>query len=68
MAIIIKFKEGQKQVWHLVSLQELQADMKRSMTMQLKELIDEIEDCEAEGASIGSVHIVRFLDNCYLAA
>lgn len=68
MTVIIKFKEGQKQVWHMMSLQELSADLKCMLAMQLKELIDEMEDCENEGASIGSVHAIRFLDDCYRAA
>ncbi len=68
MALIIKFKDGQKQVWHLVSLQDLSAELKRSIMVQLHELIDEIESYEDEGASIGSVQGIRFLDDCYQAA
>ncbi len=68
MAIIIKFKEGRKQVWHLVALQDLSLDIKRILAVQLKELIDKLEDCEDEGASVGSVHAIRFLDDCYQAA
>jgi hypothetical protein len=66
--IIIKFKQGQKQVWHIVSLQALSLDLQDILRVQLRELVDEIEDGEDDAASIGSVHAIRFLDDGYRAA
>lgn len=68
MAIIIKFNEGRKEVWHVVALDELPSDTKAILAIQFKELINEVEDSEDEAASIGSVRAVQFLDDCYLAA
>jgi hypothetical protein len=68
MTIIIKFNQRRKEVWHVVALQELISDFKHILAMQLKELINEIEDCEDEAASVGTVRAVQFLDDCYLVA
>lgn len=68
MRLVITFKEGRKQVWHLIELKVLSTDLKRSLAVQLTELIDEIEDCEDDAASIGSVHAIQFLDGCFRAA
>lgn len=68
MVIIITFKEGQEQVWHLLALEELSTDLKRILAVQLEGLIDDLEVCEDEGVSLGSVDVIRFLDGCYQAA
>jgi len=68
MKIIIKFNEKRKEVWHVVALPELISDIKHILSMQLKELVNEIEDCEDEAASVGTVRAVQFLDDCYLVA
>lgn len=68
MAIVFKFRHGRKERWDVVSFHELPVDMKRMLIVQIGELIHEIEDCEDDAASIGSVHAIRFLDDCYRAA
>jgi len=68
MVVVIKFKDGKKEIWHVVKLVDLVTEIKLTLGVQLRELINEIEDHENDLVSIGSVRDVQFLDQCYLAA
>ena len=68
MTFIIKFRDGRKEVWRVMELKCLSTDIKRLLLIQFKEFIDEIEDCEKESASIGSIRAIEYLDGCYQAA
>jgi hypothetical protein len=68
MTVIVNFKDGKKQVWHVVALEKLCADIRSMLAIQFRELINEIEDCEDEGVSVCSVRAIQFLDDCYFAA
>ena len=68
MVIVVKFKDGRKEIWHVVRPEDLDNEIKLMLTMQLREFVNEIEDRESEVASIGSVSDIQFLDQCYLAA
>jgi hypothetical protein len=69
MAIkIIQFKNGRKEIWEVVALERFSTGLKRMLVIQIAELINELEACEDQGASIGSVHAIRFLELCYQAA
>jgi len=68
MTIIIKFKHGRKECWHLIPLEDLSTDLKRMLNMQVRELINEIEDCEVETLSFERVSTLEFLNACYRAA
>lgn len=65
---IINFKDGEMEIWHLSALQSLSHDMKRMLWVQISELVNEIEDCEIESASTGTVKSVQYLKNCRHAA
>jgi hypothetical protein len=68
MAIIIKFNHGRKEIWHVITLPGLSPDLNSRLSMQMKEFIHEIEDCELEPRSIGSVADIRYLKQCYSVA
>lgn len=46
MVIVIKFRQGRQEPWDVVSLHDLPKDLKRILSIQVRELIHEIEDCE----------------------
>jgi hypothetical protein len=68
MRRIIRFKNGLKEVWNIMPVEDLCTNIKLNLKVQVMEFINEIEDCEDETASIASIYAVKFLDSCYLAA
>lgn len=67
-SFIIKFVDGKKQIWHILTFHELTVNMKSILTWNITEVVDEIEKRELESASIGSVQGISFLNECYEAA
>jgi hypothetical protein len=68
MKRIIRFKDGVKEVWNVMPVEDLCANIRLTLKIQVLEFINEIEDSEDETASIASIYAVKFLDSCYLAA
>lgn len=45
---ILNFKDEQLEVWHLLSVDQLDRDLKRMLRVQLSELVNQVEDYEFE--------------------
>ncbi len=65
MAKVIKFHQGDKQIWHVLALSELPQDMKRMLIVQVRELIHEIEDCDSSNIHL---RLVELLERCFKSA
>jgi hypothetical protein len=60
-------ERGNREVWHHKALENLNADIRLVLMVQLKVIIDEIEDCEKKVASnIGAR--VQPAGECFLPA
>jgi hypothetical protein len=68
MKIVMTFKDGVKEIWHVVNPEDLATEIQAILAVQVSKFIDEIEHREKDVISIGSVYDVQFLDRCYSAA
>ena len=65
MEFVIKFRNGQKEVWHVVAPENLSIKVKPPFVNQFKALTSKIDEGEDELFSAASVRVVQFLENCY---
>lgn len=68
MAVHIIFRNGKKEIWHIVPLWRCDPKIKFLLALQLMAFINEVEEIEAETEHLRLLNLVRYLDDCYEAA
>jgi len=65
MATIIPARKGN---WDVVRLSDLPVDVRRMLSLQIKELVHEIEDCEDNVMAHTGADVIRIFEELFRAA